>query len=247
MRWSESVCVVEGPDLIDAALDGGAEFEGLYVDRDVIDKYGDVIERTQAAGFRVFALEAGVIAKIADATTPQPILAAVRFRTRTLDDVSLSAPVVVLHEMRDPGNVGTVIRSAAAFGCAAVIVSGHSVDPYNPKTLRATAGAIFRLPVVVEENLPHVVSWAQQNGGRVIATVVRGGDAPEKLMLGQRDVMLIGNEAEGLSEEAVAMAHSRVTLPMTSRTESLNASVAASVLMYLAFSANGHRSTYSES
>lgn len=239
--------MIEGPDLIGAALDGEAEFEGLYVDREFVDKYRDVIGRAESAGHRVFALEPGVVAKIADATTPQPIVAAVRFRPSRLEEIEHSAPVVVLHEMRDPGNVGTVIRSAAAFGCAGVVVTGRSVDPYNPKTLRATAGALFRLPVVVEDDLSNVVTWAHDHGARVVATVVRGGDTPDEVKVHQRDVLVIGNEAEGLPDDAIGLSDCQVTLPMTSRTESLNASVAASVLLYLAFSTHGHGSAHGES
>ena len=241
------MCVVEGPDLIAAALESGAEFEGLYVDRDALEKYADVIDRATTLGHRVFALELGVVDKVADATTPQPILAAIRFQPIAMSDVTLEGPVVVLHEMRDPGNVGTVIRSATAFGGAAVVLTGHSVDPFNPKTLRATAGAIFRIPVVVEEDLSRVVDWAHRHQSRVVATVVKGGETAEAAHVNGRDVIVIGNEAEGLSESSIALADVTVTLPMTSRTESLNGSVAASVLMYLAFANNGHRSPRSES
>jgi TrmH family RNA methyltransferase len=99
------------------------------------------------------------------------VLAAVRFAATTVADLAPSGVLVVLHDVRDPGNAGTVIRTADAAGATAVVLSGHSVDPYNPKTLRATAGSIFHLPVLVAEELSEVIRWFKAGSGRCVATV----------------------------------------------------------------------------
>lgn len=217
-----------------AALDAGIEFEAVFVEDGSVSKFRDVLARAESLGHRVFVIDDGLAEKIADAATPQPILAAVRFREHRLPDITFEGTVLVLHSLRDPGNVGTMIRSAAAFGATAVILSGHSVDPYNPKTLRATAGAIFQLPVVLAPEFGDVVSSARSRGSRVVATVVRGGEQPTTSSLAGPVTIVIGSEAEGLSDEEVAHAESRITLTMTGPTESLNAGVAAGILMYLA-------------
>ena len=232
LRWSEGVCVLEGPDLIDAALVAGVEFEGVFVANDATTKFQSLVDRLEDAGVRVFALEPGVIEKIADATTPQPILGSVRMPVATLSDISPVGTVIVLHAVRDPGNVGTVIRSADASGATAVILTGHSVDPFNPKTLRATAGSIFHLPVVVCESLEEAMTWFHRDGAPSYATVVRGGENLDEIALPANHLFLLGNEAEGLSESEVALATHGVTIPMSGKAESLNVSIAAALTLF---------------
>ncbi|CAB4877413.1 unannotated protein [freshwater metagenome] len=232
LRWSEGVCVLEGPDLIDAALVAGVEFEGVFVANDATTKFQSLVDRLEDAGVRVFALEPGVIEKIADATTPQPILGSVRMPMATLSEISPVGTVIVLHAVRDPGNVGTVIRSADASGATVVILTGHSVDPFNPKTLRATAGSIFHLPVVVCESLEEAMTWFHRDGAPSYATVVRGGENLDEIALPANHLFLLGTEAEGLSESEVALATHGVTIPMSGKAESLNVSIAAALTLF---------------
>lgn len=233
LRWTEGVCVLEGPDLIDAALDAGAEFEGIYLDATRESPALRVLcEKAEALGVRVFHLGAGVIEKISDAQTPQPILAAVRFVPRGLSDISPRGCVVVLHDLRDPGNAGTVIRTADAAGASAVIFTGQSVDPYNPKTLRATAGSIFHVPLVLHESLRAVTTWFHEAGGTSVAAVVRGGvdhyDAP----LGGDVMIVMGNESEGLSPDDVRSCSFSVSIAMSGDNESLNVAMATGLLLF---------------
>ena len=223
-----------------SALDAGVEFEALYVESGAVEKFRELLMRAESLGVRVFVLDNGMAEKVADASTPQPLLASVRFNPGELSDLTFEGTVLVVHNLRDPGNVGTMIRSAAAFGASAVVISGQSVDPYNPKTLRATAGAIFRLPVVVAPDLEVVTTTAHQNHSHVVATVVRGGDSFAAQPVSRSVTIVIGSEAEGLNEEELQLADQRVTLPMSGGTESLNAGVAAGILLYLAQEAKGH-------
>jgi TrmH family RNA methyltransferase len=239
LRWSEGVCVLEGPDLIDAALDAGVEFEALYVDTTIPTNAAIEMSLANAAraGVRVFGLAGGVLGKVADATTPQPLLAAVRFVVADLSSIPATGLVLVLHDVRDPGNAGTIIRSADAAGVTAVVFTGQSVDPFNPKTLRATAGSIFHLPVCVGDlatTLEHFVT----SGAATYATVVRGGRDFRDVDFTTASVVVIGNEAEGLGDVSVAACHSSISIPMAGRGESLNAGVAASLI---AFEALGQR------
>jgi len=233
LRWSEGVCVLEGPDLVESALDSGVEFEALYVDALEVDvaSIAATIANAQRAGVRVFALAKGVLEKVADATTPQPLLAAVRFPVSEVTAIVGAGLVLVLHDLRDPGNAGTIIRSADAAGVTAVIFTGQSVDPFNPKTLRATAGSIFHLPVAVstlDETIEHFVSL----GVRTFATVVRGGVSLRSVDLATASLVVVGNEAEGLDDESIAKCQVTLSIPMAGRTESLNAGVAASLIAF---------------
>ena len=233
LRWSEGVCVLEGPDLVAAALDSAVEFEAIYIDEGHVEspEVAALIGRAQAAGVRVFTLAGGVLEKVADATTPQPLLAAVRFPIAQLSEIPSDGLILVLHDVRDPGNAGTIIRSSDAAGVAAVIFTGQSVDPFNPKTLRATAGSIFHVPIAVgtlEETLEHYVSL----GAQTYATVVRGGVDHRTVDFSKPTVVVIGNEADGLDDNAVAACQGALSIAMAGRNESLNAGVAAALIVF---------------
>ncbi len=233
MRWSEGVCVLEGPDLIAAALVAGVEFEALYVDaassRDVAVE--SLASRAHDQGVRVFSLGPGVVERIADAQTPQPVLASIRFRVTTIETLPVDGFVVVLHDLRDPGNAGTIVRSADAAGASAVVFTGQSVDPFNPKTLRATAGSVFHLPVAVG-SLDETLAYFHAADVTSYATVVRGATNYRDVDFTGRALVVIGNEATGLDSASVAQCRARVTIPMRGGAESLNAGVAASIIAF---------------
>jgi TrmH family RNA methyltransferase len=228
--------VLEGPDLIEAALDAHVEFEALYVDLPAIGetKIAALSAHAEAQGVRVFSLDAGVLEKLADAQTPQPVLAAVRLPRSELDQIPLTGLVLVLHEVRDPGNAGTIIRSADAAGVSGVIMTGQSVDPFNPKTLRATAGSIFHLPVVVT-SLDSALAYFGERRVPILASVVRGASSHRLVDFTQPTVVIIGNEAEGLDATVIDRCDGAITIPMAGRSESLNAGVAASLIAFEAF------------
>ena len=233
LRWSESVCVIEGPDLVAAALDAGLEFEGIYVDPVGSSlELNSLLDRARSLGVRVFMLEAGTIGKVADVQTPQPLIAAVRFTPVTLDQIDPHGLLVVLHDVRDPGNAGTVVRTAEAAGARAVILTGHCVDPYNPKTLRASAGALFQIPVVVAGELPELTSWYRATGGVSFAMVVRGGTDLHSVDLSGDVLIVVGNEGEGLTTADVAACDRTVTIAMSGASESLNVAVAAGITIF---------------
>ena len=177
----------------------------------------------------MFALAEGVIEKVADAQTPQPVLAAVRFEQRDVASISKAGLVLVLHDLRDPGNVGTIIRSADAAGATAVIVTGQSVDPFNPKTLRASAGSIFHLPVVVASIGATLEYFADT---QLLATVVHGGRSHREVDYLRASVVVIGNEADGLDAATVERCAESISIPMDGRSESLNAAIAASLIAF---------------
>lgn len=228
------MCVLEGADLIEAALNSsGIEFEALFVDQSSLHdaEVSALCNRADGEGVRVFALATGVIDRVADAQTPQPVLATVHIRVSQLNDLAGTALVLVLDNVRDPGNAGTIIRSADAAGAVAVVLTGECVDPFNPKTLRASAGSIFQIPVVIsslDETLRHFAGL----GVRSYATVVRGGTPYRRADLSAGCVVVIGNEATGLDAAARAQCDEELSIEMAGRAESLNAGVAASLIAF---------------
>lgn len=233
LRWSEGVCVIEGPDLVRAALDASIEFEAIYADADAsLDlAMRSLLADASARGVRVFSLATGVLDRVADTTTPQPIMAAVRLPISELSVISPDGLILILHDVRDPGNAGTLIRSADAAGASGLIFTGNSVDPFNPKTLRSTAGSIFHVPVAVA-SLEDAVAHLRSRGFRVLATVVRGGSNLREVDFSVPTAVVIGNEASGLDDESIARCDGSITIEMAGDSESLNAGVAGSLIAF---------------
>jgi len=139
-----------------------------------------------------------------------------------------SGLVVVACELRDPGNLGTIIRMSEAAGARGLLLAKGTVDPYHPKSLRASMGSLFRLPVVVEAELEARLS----GGAQVVATVAQGGIAPWEVDFTRPTFLLVGQEAAGLTESLLERATVRVTIPMASQVESLNVATATAMLLY---------------
>ena len=172
---------------------------------------------------------------LADTVSPQGIMAVVKQKHWHIDQLIIpTSPGFILlgENLNDPGNIGTLIRTAAAAGAAGLILSAGSGDMYNPKVLRASAGAVFRLPVVEDANFSEVITQLKQAGYAIYAADLKGDSLPYSLDLRSAFCWLVGNESHGLSEEASAYADALVRLPMARDMESLNASVAGGILLY---------------
>ncbi len=234
LRWRERVCVLEGPDLVRAAFECGVEVEAVYVDPSSIEHadVADILRRSRERGIRSFGLEPATLAKVADAQTPQPVMATARFHAPVVTAIAPGRLTFVLHDLRDPGNVGTIIRSAHATGASAVIMTGQSVDPFNPKTLRSTAGSIFSVAVSVAD-FSDTMAHFESRGATTWATVVRGGTDLLACDLSGPSVVVIGNEAHGLDVTAVERCSARLSIAMEDSIESLNAGVAASLIAFV--------------
>lgn len=173
----------------------------------------------------------------ADTKTPQGILAVIRRQHYTLQQVTAGkAPMLmVLENLQDPGNLGTILRTGEGAGVTGIILSADTVDIYNPKTIRSTMGSIYRMPFCYAENLGQVIGELKRRGITVYAAHLKGTkdyDAPDYR---KGCGFLIGNEGNGLTEELAAQADEYIRIPMCGRVESLNAAVASAVLMYEAF------------
>lgn len=216
--------------------------EALYVGAGT-DGRPEVAElrlRAIDAGVRVYDLAPGVLERVADTVTPQPLLAVLPMLDRPLAAVtggqghtSAAAPlVVVCADVRDPGNLGTVLRSSDAAGVSAVVCTGATVDPYNPKSVRASAGSLFHVPLVVEPDVATVLGALRHAGYHRLAAVVSGGTDYTAVDWGRPCALVLGNEAWGLPPEARSLTDGGVSIPIAGQAESLNVGVACAVLCF---------------
>jgi TrmH family RNA methyltransferase len=199
-----------------------------------------VCRRAEAAGVRVFPLAAGVLERVADTVTPQPVLAVLPM----LDEppagtapwsAAEGALIVVLVDVRDPGNAGTVLRAADASGSTLVVFSGDSVDPYNPKTVRSSAGSLVHVPLAVRPDPRALATELESTGFRTLATVVREGEDYAGLDWSAPTAVFLGNESSGLDPDLSAALSGTLAIPMAGRAESLNVGVACAVVCFEAF------------
>jgi TrmH family RNA methyltransferase len=198
-------------------------------------QYADLA--AEASGAALWTLvDERALASLSDSVTPAGVVAVCRFVDRPFAHLLESAPrlVAICADVRDPGNAGTVIRSADAAGAEAVVMAGSSVDAYNPKTVRASVGSLFHVPLAVEPDAAAAVRAAQAAGLVVLAAdgagdvdLFQAGD-----LLARPTAWLFGNEAWGLPPELAALADHRVAIPIHGRAESLNLSTAAALCLY---------------
>ena len=245
-REEEGSFRFDGIKLLLEAIDFGAEIEYILVRDDAYERIMDSIEKH--IGERDICLSGvlvrlGVSAfeKLSSEKSPEGVITIAKYIDKIrkickIEKDSVLSPdgkTLMLESVRDPGNLGTMLRSAAAFGFSSVIMTADCADIYNPKTVRAAMGAIFKLNVDIVENSVSAV-LALKNGGRRVLAAALDDSAFRlgEIELNKNDVFLIGNEGHGLSSEAVAASDKTVFIPMTEGTESLNAAIAASVCMW---------------
>ena len=174
-----------------------------------------------------------ILKAVSDAATPQGVVAVVELRDSTLGDLALDAGLVlVLSQIRDPGNAGTLIRSAAASGCGGTVFSSGSVDPFAPKTLRAAAGSVFRAPLVTKLDLGDAVSHLRTAGFALVGADARSERSLYELDLERPTAIVLGNESWGLSEVDAQELDAVAGIPMPGPVESLNVGVAGSLFLF---------------
>lgn len=240
-RRSEArLFLVEGPQAAREALAFRSDVvRDVFVTASGRDRNPDIMAMAARAELTVTLVSDAVLEAMADTVTPQGVLAVASYIDVPLESAisASSRHVVVLHQVKDPGNVGNIIRTADAAGVDAVIVTSESVDVFNPKVVRATTGSVFHIPVVTDASLPDVVSILNRHGISVLATDAGGknlGHVSRDGELGGPIAWLLGNEAHGLSPEDEALADAVVSVPMFGHAESLSLQTAAAICIYQA-------------
>lgn len=241
--------LAEGPQAVREALAVPDVTLEVFATATAEERHPRLRRSADAASVTWTVVDDEVLAEVADATTPQGLVAVCRTVVQGIDAVPRTARlVVVCHDMRDPGNAGAVIRCADAAGADAVVLSAESVDPTNPKAVRASAGSLFHLPVVVHRDHDEVLDALRSRGLQVLAT---DGEATLDLFDADREgsdldlarptAWVMGNEAHGLPQEVREAADQAVAVPILGRAESLNLATAAAVCLYASARAQGSR------
>lgn len=229
-RREQSRFVIEGPTLMAEAIAGQAAIREIYAVAERIA--GDrTVAGLEATGIPVFTLPARTFARLSELETPPGLLAVVDLpQTNAAAVLSRPGPVLLLAGINDPGNAGTLLRSAEAFGAAGALFGNGSVDPFAPKVVRAAMGALFRLPVATVE-----AAWlmsAAPAAGRLIVAADMDGEDIESADLPAGTILALGNERRGVRDWLPHWDRS-VRIPQSGRADSLNAAVAGSILLYL--------------
>lgn len=217
----ESGCfLVEGRKMVEEALASAFDVETVLVQ--------EGMELPDGLTMPVYELPAHVLAAVCDTKTPQGIAAVVRMKEQS----ALGKHIVVLDGVQDPGNVGTIIRTADAAGLDGVLLSNQCADVFSPKVLRATMGSIFRMNLRTTDDLPGELTKLREKGYSILSSQLDGTLFYERQGVAERFALIIGNEGNGVSEQVQQTATHRVRLPMRGGAESLNAAIAAAIMMY---------------
>lgn len=232
-RRSAGIFLTEGFKLLEEAPE--ELIKEIYLTREAAERARTrttLQEKLDKAGYEIVSQE--LFSKMSDTRTPQGVLCVMRQPRYSLEQlISVDSPLlVVLENLQDPGNLGTIVRTGEGAGITGVIMSRQTVDIFNPKTIRATMGSIFRVPFVYVDSLKETVSRLHEKGIHTYAAHLAGKKYYDSFSFRQGTAFFIGNEGNGLSEETAGLAEEYLKIPMEGRVESLNAAVAASLLLY---------------
>jgi TrmH family RNA methyltransferase len=235
-REQEGACYVEGIRPVLDALETGVPIEALLISPELLrsEVALRMVREQQHLGTPVVELSRASFERFSDRDNPVGLSAIVRWAPLVLEALPIGpdALLVMAEDMRDPGNLGTLLRTMDAVGGTGVVVVGSSTDPTHPKCLKASMGTIFRVPLARAVSVAAFLQWARQQGIWTVATTARRGETFWSVPYRRPLVLLLGNEGEGLSQETIQQADVVARIPMWGTASSLNVSVAAGTLLY---------------
>lgn len=235
-RRRQSGCfALEGARLCGDALTSGLPVRAVLYTAAALESYGAAVQPLLAVAEQAVEIAPELAQYMADTATPQGVfcIAKILDNPLGLDTIDTMGRYGLLEDIQDPGNLGTMIRTAEALGLDGLVLSAGCCDVYNPKVLRSSMGGVFRLPMLTGVSMPETIDTLQERGMRAYACVVDADVCPvQTVAFGPGSLCVIGNEGNGLRPETVAACAQRITIPMTGRAESLNASLAAGIVMW---------------
>lgn len=243
---------LEGIRVIEDALGSQIRLESVLVARELLTNpaVAKLIGELTRRGIRCEVTSWEIQEYLSDVQTPQGIVAIAPRRQWAIEEflngIDGSALLIVVEGWRDPGNLGTMLRAGEALGLHGVITTPHTVDPFSPKVIRASMGSALRVPVMDRMRLHAVMPLLQERGLQILAAAVRHGQLPTAVDLTKPTAVLLGNEATGLSQEAVALSHQLISIPMKSSVASLNAAMSATIILYEAARQRGFTRLHSD-
>jgi TrmH family RNA methyltransferase len=229
----DGYCAIEGWRILEEAIRSGLRFRAVFFSESASARAERLLSQL-GAQVETLLLPDKLFASVVPSDTPQGVAGLARWKEFSLEDVlakSQAGPLLAIAGVQDPGNLGTILRSAEAFGAGGVVLGEGTVSPFNPKVLRASAGSVFRLPVA-RAKLSHALERMKESGLRLVATASHKGTPLDQARLSAPLAIFIGSEGAGLSRDLLAQMDEVVAIPHSPKVESLNAGVAASIVLY---------------
>lgn len=227
-RRETGLFVAEGLRVCDDCADNGIEIVTLVLSKNYYEKQGKNLEKYIDKASETLLVSENIFSKIADTKTPQGILVVGKIPSTKASKIKADGKYVALENIADPSNLGAIVRTAEAIGVDGIIVSGDGCDPYSPKVLRSSMGTVLRMDIIVTDNF---VKDLKGSGVRLFGCVVSGGKDIRCVTFPAGSAVIIGNEANGLTDE-IRQISENITIPMSGSAESLNAAAAAAIAMW---------------
>ena len=229
VRKKEGLFVLEGLRICDDACENSIWFDKLIISKTASQKYGEELKKFFKNSDEIFEIPDSLFSKISDTSSPQGVIAVVKIPSLS-PEILKNGRYIALENLNDPSNLGAISRTAEALGVSGIILSNDSVDPYAPKSLRASMGTLLRMPLIILNNFANDI---KASGLTVYACVVDSTATPiTDICFTDGSILLIGNEANGLTYNAKNMADKQITIPMRGNAESFNAATAAAIAMW---------------
>lgn len=234
-RRKERAFLVEGVKMVEEALRDTRGVSMVVASPPIVQRHGKgILKLAESRSVEVVWISERLMDAVSESKTPQPVMAAVKMGEHTEEELLARSAklIVVAHRLQDPGNLGTIIRTSEAVGASGVALTPNTVDPFNPKAVRASMGSILRLPIVPVGDFTGFIKKCRQRGFQTAATVVTGGTTHFDVDLTKPTVMILGQEGAGLSRDLPDDIDLQVRIPMAGTIDSLNVATAAAVMLY---------------
>ena len=243
-RKKEQVFLIEGVKMVEEAIRDNAGVTLVVASPALVQHHGKTaLKLAEAASINILWISEKLMDSVSESKTPQPMMAVVRMKEHTEDVLFAhrSKLIVIAHQLQDPGNLGTTIRTAEAVAAAGIAITPNTVDPYSAKAIRATMGSILRLPVVRIGDIGGFVTLCKQKGFQTVATAVTGEKTLFDIDLTRPTVVILGQEGAGLPQHIMADVDLRARIPMAETIDSLNVATSSAVILYEALRQRIHK------
>jgi TrmH family RNA methyltransferase len=234
-RKKDKAFLIEGIKMVEEALRDKAGVKMVVASPSLTQHHGKgVLKLAEKQSVEVLWISEKLLDSVSESKTPQPVMAAVEIREHSEEGLlaNPSGLIVICHQLQDPGNLGTIIRTSEAVGASGVAITPNTVDPYNAKTVRASMGSILRMPVVRVGEVSTFIKKCRQKGYQTMALVLNGEKTHFEIDLRKPTVVILGQEGSGLPEEILKDVDLRIRIPMAETTDSLNVATSAAVFLY---------------
>ena len=234
-RKKEQAFLIEGIKMVEEALRDDLGVKTVVAAPSLIQRHGKgVLKLSESKSIDIIWVSERLMDALADSKTPQPVMAVVRMKMDTEESLlnHKARLIVVAHQLQDPGNLGTIIRTAEAAGTSGIAITANTVDPFNAKAVRASMNSILRLPVVVVGDIASFIQKCRLRGFQTLATALSGDKTHFEVALTKPTAVIVGHEGAGLPPGVMAAIDLRVRIPMAETIDSLNVATAAAVILY---------------